>query len=568
MTWRTILVILLTTLLFSGCSPASDSAPPESPPEPSPAASTIGGAKPTPPSASNTPSWNASLENVGSARRGGKLVRVFRDPPTLDPHLTTDTASANFIVEIFGGLVTIDRDLQIVPDLAENWDVSSDGRVYTFHIRPDARFHSGRPVTAKDVQWSLERAADPATLSPIASQYLGDIVGVNAKLAGSAASIEGVRAIDDRSLEITIDAPKSYFLAKLSYPTGFVLDRETVEADPTNWLRHPNGTGPFKLEEYLIGERIRLTRNDAYHLGPPHLDEVEFILSGGNSMLMYENDEVHLTGVGLADLDRVQDPNSPLNAELHRAPPSFRVDYIGLNVEQPPFDDPKLRKALNLAVDRTSIAGLVLEGLVVPARGIVPPGFPGSNPDLPEFQYDPELARQLLSESRYGQDLGQLPPITLSVAGGFGAAVSLDLEVILLSWEELGVPVAIQQTEFATFLQDLHSGRCDMFYSGWVADYPDPENFLDVLFHSQSNNNQSEYSNDQLDILLERARVEQDETARFELYHRAEEIIVDDAPWVPLWHSNGGSVLIKPNVNDYFLFPMVIPKYRYIYFTE
>ena len=157
-------------------------------------------------------------------------MRVFRDPPTLDPHLTTDTASANFIVEIFGGLVTIDRDLQIVPDLAENWDVSSDGRVYTFHIRPDARFHNGRTVTARDVQWSLERAADPATQSPIASQYLGDIIGVNDKLAGLAASIEGVRVIgrpqvlvrviDDRSVEITIDAPKSYFLAKLSYPTG------------------------------------------------------------------------------------------------------------------------------------------------------------------------------------------------------------------------------------------------------------------------------------------------------------------------------------------------------------
>ena len=284
MTWRTFVVIFLGTLLLAGCSTASDSAPPAPSLAPSPAVSPVGEAGPTAPSASNNPSRNPSQDNLGSASRGGKLVRVFRDPPTLDPHLTTDTASANFIVEIFGGLVTIDRDLQIVPDLAENWDVSTDGRVYTFHIRPDAQFHSGRPVTAKDVQWSLERAADPATQSPIASQYLGDIVGVSDKLAGAAATIEGVRVIGKGTVEITIDAPKSYFLAKLSYPTGFVLDRETVEADPANWLRHPNGTGPFKLEEYAIGETIRLTRNDAYHLGPPHLDEVEFILSGGNSM--------------------------------------------------------------------------------------------------------------------------------------------------------------------------------------------------------------------------------------------------------------------------------------------
>ena len=564
MTWRTFLVILWGALLLAGCSPAEDSASLA----PSPAATPVGEAKPSPIPTSPSASNNPGQANVGSTKRGGKLVRVFRDPPTLDPHLTTDTASANFIVEIFGGLVTIDRDLQIVPDLAENWDVSSDGRVYTFHIRPDARFHNGRTVTARDVQWSLERAADPATQSPIASQYLGDIIGVNDKLAGLAASIKGVRVIDDRSVEITIDAPKSYFLAKLSYPTGFVLDRQTVAADPVNWLRHPNGTGPFKLGEYVIGETIRLTRNDAYHLEPPHLDEVEFILSGGNSMLMYENDEVHLTGVGLADLDRVQDPNSPLNAELHRAPPSFRVDYIGLNVDQPPFDDPKLRQALNLAFDRKSIASSVLEGLVVPARGIVPPGFPGFNPDLPDFQYDPGLARQLLLESRYGPDLGQLPPITLSVAGGFGAALSLDLEVILQSWEELGVPVQIEQTEFATFLQDLHAGSYDMFYSGWVADYPDPENFLDVLFHSESGNNHTNYHNAAVDALLEQARVEPDRAARFRLYNQAERMILKDAPWVTLWNRGEGYALIKPNVRDYHLAPIVIPRLRYVYLQE
>ena len=385
---------------------------------------------------------------------------------------------------------------------------------------------------------------------------------------GATASIQGIRVIDDLTVEITIDAPKSYFLAKLSYPTGFVLDRETVEAEPANWLRHPNGTGPFKLEEYVIGETIRLVRNDAYHLGPPHLDEVEFILSGGNSILMYENDEVHLTGVGLADLERVQAPSSPLNAELHRAPPSFRVDYIGLNVEQPPFDDPKLRQALNLAFDRESIASSVLEGLVVPARGIIPPGFPGFNPDLPDFQYDPELARQLLSESRYGRDLDQLPLITLSIAGGFGAALSLDLEVILQSWEELGVPVEIQQTEFATFLQDLHAGRYDMFHSGWVSDYPDPENFLDVLFHSKSENNHTNYQNGEVDALLEQARVEPDRAARFRLYQQAERKILDDAPWVTLWNRGEGYALIKPNVKEYHLAPIIIPKLRYVYFQQ
>ena len=433
MVWRTLLLIIFSMVLLLACSSSSS---PNS--TPAPERNTPNSIAPTAesnPARTNTPTTEGRrvepvspaptrAGDASRAREGGTLIRLFSDPPTLDPHLTTDTASATIIVEVFGGLVTISPELAIVPDLAESWDISSDGRTYTFHLRQNARFHNGRPVTAEDIRWSLERSADPATQSPVADQYLSDILGVSDKLGGSARSLRGVQVIDDHTLEITIDAAKSYFLAKLTYPTGFVLDRENVEGDD-NWLRQPNGTGPFKLAEYDVGQTIRLTRNDGYHLGPPHLDEVQLILSGGSSMLMYENDEIHLTGVGLADLDRVRDPASPLNAELHRAPPAFSVYYIGMNVNEPPFDDPKLRRALNLAIDRQAIASAVMEDRVVPATGIIPPGFPAYSPDLLGYQYDPELARQLLQESSYGGNLDELPRITLSVAGGFGAAVGL-----------------------------------------------------------------------------------------------------------------------------------------------
>ena len=206
---------------------------------------------------------------------------------------------------------------------------------------------------------------------------------------------------------------------------------------------------------------------------------------------------------------------------------------------------------------------------MVPAAGILPPGFPGYNPDLVGYNYDPDKARQLIQESKYG-DTGELPRITLTVPGSFGAAISPSIEAMLAMWEEnLGVEISILQTEWAIYLQDLHQNRFQMFGGlGWIADYPDPENFLDVLFHSESANNHSEYTNLQLDRLLQLARVEQDEAVRFDLYHQSEEIIVDDAPWIPLWHSNGGYVLVKPEVSDYFLFPLIIPKYRYVYFTE
>ena len=484
----------------------------------------------------------------------------------MDPHLTTDNISGGLVNEIFGGLVTLGLDLKVVPDLAERWDVSDDGRVYTFHLRKDAKFHDGKPVTAEDVRWSLERVADPNTLSPVAEQYLSDIVGVSAKLAGQESSISGLQVVDQHTIRITIDEPKSYFLAKLSYPTAFILDQKNVEGDGDEWLRQPNGTGPFKLAEYEIGEVLRLVRNEYYHLGPPNLDEVEFILAGGNAMIMYENDEIHLTGVGLADLERVLDPSEPLNAELKAAPSSFGVSYIGLNVDMPPLDDPLFRQALSMAIDRDTIAVAVLDGLRIPATTIIPPGFPSYSTDVQGYGYDPERALEVLKLSKYGNDLDNLPRITLSISGSFGADVPLDLEVILQSWQEvLGVEVEIQQTEWATFLQDLQARRYHMFTLGWGADYADPENFLDILFHSGSENNHTNYSSPQVDDLLEQARVEPDQETRFELYNRIEQMILDDAPWVLLWNTGETYALVKPEVKGYELTPMTIPKYRYVY---
>ena len=555
-------VLVLGLALFAiACASSTRTAEPTATPTSEP------GAAPT--QEAPTPTPTRESQTTGQPISGGVFKRLFADPPTLDPHLTTDATSARIIVEVFGGLVTINPDLEIVPDLAERWERSGGDRVYTFFLRKDAVFHNGKPVTAHDVKWSLERAADALTESLVVDQYLGDIVGVKEKLRGEAREIEGVRVIDDYTLEITIDEPKSYFLAKLTYPTAFVLDRENVESGGRRWVRNPNGTGPFTLAEYTPGELLVLERNPNYHLGPPFLERVEFILSGGTSMLMYENDEIEVTGVGLADLDRLLDPNNTLNIELQRAPPSFSTNYIGMNNMEPPFNDPKVRQALNYAINREKIATLVLADLVTPAKGILPPGFPAYNPDLRGYEYNPEKARQLLSESEYGKDMENFPPIILTVSGGFGASVGLDLEVITESWrKELGITVEFQQTEFATYLQDLHKGRFQMFEIGWIADYPDPENFLDLLFHSESNNNHTQYINKQVDELLVRARTETDLETRYELYRQAEEIIVADAPWIPLWHSGEQYVLVKPRVKNYYLPQLIVPRLRFIQLSE
>ena len=521
------------------------------------------------PTAALSPSASNESTGTGEPLEGGRFVRLYVDPPTLDPHLTTDATSAQIIVEVFGGLVTIDKDLNVVPDLAESWDISTNGRGYTFRLRPDAVFHNGKPVTAEDVRWSLERATDPLTEAPNVDQYLGDIVGVDAKLDGDALEISGVRVINDRTIEIAIDGPKSFFLAKLTYPTAFILDKDNVEGDRKSWFRKPNGTGPFQMTEYKVGETLVLSRHDGYHLGPAKLAEVEMILSGGTSMLMYENDEIDIAGVGLADIDRLQEPTNSLNAELHQASPQFSVQYIGLNVKEPPLDDRKVRQALNLAIDKREIATIVLGDQVVPATGILPPGFPGFSESVSGYTFDPEKAQQLLRESKYGNDLEKLPPLTITTPGSFGANVSLDMEVVMAMWEKnLGIKTEFQQTEFATFLKDLNKRRFQMFDIGWIADYPDPENFLDILFYSDSSNNHTNYDNPEVDSLLEQARVETDEARRFSIYNQVEQTILDDAPWIPLWYSGERYLLVKPNVHDYLQTPLIIPKLRHVYLTD
>ena len=510
---------------------------------------------------------SGAAETLGGAeaRRGsdGVFRRLWQEPPTLDPHEVGDVTSAGLIVEVFSGLVTLNTSLQVTPDLAERWDVSEDGKTYTFYLRHNAKFHDGKPVTAEDVKYSFERATDSGTQSPEAYVYLEDIVGVLPKLAGQADEVTGVKVIDSHTVEVTIDAPKPYFLAKLTYPTSFVVDRENLEAEGEDWMFKPNGTGPFKLAEYRVGELIVLERNPHYYRGPALLERVEYILSGGSAMAMYENGEIDITGVGVSELDRVSNPLEPLNKEVVVAPPGFNLAYIGFNLSEPPFDDVNFRRALAYAIDKETIATRVLADLVVPATGILPPDFPGYSPDVQAPGYDPAKAQELLAQSRYA---GHTPRIVVTIPGTGGSA-GLDLAAILEMWQEtLGLTVELQQVETATYWEDLNDGSLQAFAGlGWQADYPDPQDFLDILFHSESQLNQSGYSNPEVDRLLEAARVEQDWEERKALYNQAEQMIVDEVPWVLLWFSGEDIVLLKPYVKGYALTPLIVPKLKDVY---
>jgi oligopeptide transport system substrate-binding protein len=512
-----------------------------------------------------SPQSGGQSAGVG-APASGELRLIGADPPTLDPAVSEDADSATYIVEIFSGLVTYevgsDNRMSIVPDLAEKWDISQDGRTYTFTLRAGAKFHSGKPVTAQDFKYSIERALKPATLSTTADTYLGDIVGAQDMLAGRATSASGIEAVDDRTLRITIDASKPYFLAKLTYPTAFVVDRANVESGRT-WTSRPNGTGPFKLTEWQLGQRIVLEQNPDYYRGPPKLQKATFLLAAGASMTMFENNEIDVTGVSAFDIDRVSDPSNPLSKQLITCPgetlgcPNYDIFYVAFNTRSAPFDDINVRRAFVQSVNVEQIANVVLRGLYDPAKGILPQGFPGYNPNVKPLAFNPDAAKAALAASRYGSAAG-LPRIVLTLPGG-GATAPGSIEAVLEQWRtNLGVDVQVQQVEFATFLSQLNRGAYGLFSLGWIADYIDPHDFLDILFYSKSNQNHPGYKNETVDRLLEQARTERDDATRISLYQQVEQAILDDAAWLPLWHTKS-YILVSPQVKGFKVLPFVFP---------
>jgi oligopeptide transport system substrate-binding protein len=461
-------------------------------------------------------------------------------------------------------LVRLDQELTIVPDIAESWDKSLDGTVYTFHLRQGVKFQNGREVTATDFEYSWERACDPGTGSGTAATYLGDIVGAKDMLAGKAEEISGVEVVDDHTLRVTIDAPKAYFLDKLAYPTAFVVDRDNVESGQYWWLT-PNGTGPFKLTQWTPGQQLVLERSDVYYGQPAKLQSVIFSLVAIDPMALYETGQIDVVPVYLDYIDEVSDETNPLHLEL-AITPELSLYYIGFNTVEPPFDDVNVRRAFCHAVDKEHIIKVILRDMVGEAGGILPPGMPGYNETIEGLDYNVEEAKELITESKYG-DVANLPPITLTV-DGYGNNIPSYLGAIIQEWQQnLGVEVTVRQVETERLLYNLKREKDQMFTMGWIADYPDPHNFLDVLFYTGSEVNISEYSNPSLDALLDQAAVEQNETDRLAMYQQAEQLVVDDAPCIPLWHGTN-YILVKPYVKGYELSTQGIPDLSQVYIDK
>lgn len=502
---------------------------------------------------SGTGTTTTKSGNTTAVPNGTAVLNLYgEDPLTLDPATSGDAASHDFILSIFSGLVALDSNLQPVPDIAQNWTISPDGTVYTFNLRHNVKFQDGRAVTATDFKYSWERACNPATGSQTAPGYLNDIVGAADELTGKTTTLSGVKVVDDYTLQVTIVGARSYFLDKMSYPTAFVVDKNNV-AKGANWWKTPNGTGPFKLQTWTAGSSFVLVRNTLYYGDVAKIASVNYKLFAGVPERLYETGDIDATSVSLPFIDEVTDKTGPYLSQL-TITPELNFSYIGFNCNKPPFDDPKVRQAFSLAVDKTKLVSLVFSDTMDKANGILPPGMPGYNSGLQGLDFNPTQALALIKASKYGS-VANLPPITLTTAG-YGGAVGSYLEALVTEWRtNLGVDVTIRQIDPERFLYHTADELNNMFDSGWSADYPNPQDFLELLFATGAQSNYGGYSNPQVDALLVKAAAETDNAKSLADYQQAEQLLVTDAAVLPLWFGKTYT-LVKPNVHGYTPNPM------------
>lgn len=441
------------------------------------------------------------------------FVLLSEEPDTLDPALHAGPVTGP-LNTLFGSLVRHDGDMNVIPDIARDWSVSADGKVYTFNLRYEAYFHNGDWVTTEDVVYSWERATDPATGSPTALVYLGDIVGVREKLAGHSDEISGIEALDLFTLRVTLTSPRRTFLQKLTHPVASVVDRNNVEAG--DLAERPNGTGPFRFVAWGRGQGLVLGRSRSYHLERPRLRAVVYRFDVDDPLSLYPSEQIDVVSVPLEQIDRARDPRDDLFAD-HVTVPTFCTHYLAFDTTVPPFDNVRVRQAFAKALDLDKIISVVMKGTVDRAYTLVPPGVPGHNEALTAGPFIPEVVRSLLwGVTDHLTDHSPIPS-------------AVDNSTMVWMWGEyLGLDVQVFTGPLAE--------QAGVWRDTWCPDYLDAENYLETLLHSDGRHNRFGYANPEIDALLEEAAVNPDTTLRAETYKQIESIARDDWVVVPLWH--------------------------------
>jgi oligopeptide transport system substrate-binding protein len=477
----------------------------------------------------------AGAQERAVAQEGGVYRRPLgNDPATLDPARIRDIYGLAVGQQLFDGLVQFDQTLNITPALAQFWVASRDGLTWTFTLRKGVRFHHGREVTAEDVVYSFTRIVDPRTRSGGADLFLA-IQGAAEFREGRAKQISGLQALDRYTVRVTLNEAAVPFVSILAVGQAKIVPRELVEEQGDSFGLRPVGTGPFRFMRWERGKEIVLAANPDSFEGTPRLARLVFRIFPGEQL-----DAV------FREFQAGALEDSPIPSREYRAivgaqryqyvrRPMFSLRHYGLNTRMRPLDDRRVRQALLYAIDREGIVSEVWLGRHALARGILPPGTLGYNPKLRGYPYDPARARELLAQAGHPGGRG-LPPIVIW-SSARSEEILREHDRIRKDLEAVGLAVEFQYNpDWPSFARQMAEGKLPIFLRAWFADVPDPENFLVKLFHSASPRNYMGYGNPAVDALLDRARTDSDMARRVELYRRAEEMVLEDAPVIPMWH--------------------------------
>ena len=481
--------------------------------------------------------------NVDKGNKNGILyVGNGTEPQTLDPHIATGIPESQIISALFEGLIYKNpKTLEVEPAVAQSWRVSDDGRVYTFIIRKDAKWSNGDPVTAHDFEWSWWRALQPA----LGNQYvfmLYPVVNAKAYSEGKVTDFDqvGIKALNDRTLEIRLENPTPYFLQLLDHSSTYPLHRPTIEkwgkADEayTRWTRPGNlvGNGPFVLDEWRLNKVLTVKRNQRYWDNDNiALNGLRFypIDSPAVEERMFRASQLHFTAGGIAERLDYYKENNP---DVLNIAPYAGTYFYRFNTTRNGLDDVRVRKALAMSIDRELLAKTVLKGIPTPTYGMTPPGLLGYQTPK-QFGFDPVKARALMAEAGF-VDGENFPAFELQFNTSEGHR-KIAVAIQQMWKKELGININLQNKDWKVYLDDTQTGNFDISRAGWIGDYVDPNTFLDMWSDGSDLNRTGWSSEEYDDLVLNKAPKAKTRQARFGMLQKAESILIDAMPIIPIY---------------------------------
>ncbi|MBG20698.1 MAG: peptide ABC transporter substrate-binding protein [Rhizobiales bacterium] len=524
----------------------------------------------------------ALAEDAGmdpNAKNGGGIVVTYKDDvATLDPAIGYDWQNWSMIKSLFDGLMDYEPGTTTLrPGLAESYDISDDGKTFTFHLRKGVKFHNGREMTADDVKYSLDRVTNPETQSPGAG-FFGSIKGYDAMADGSAKSLEGVTVVDPSTVKIELSRPDATFLHVMALNFASVVPQEAVDEAGADFGKKPVGTGAFKLADWTLGQKLVFERNpDYWREGLPHLDTITFEVGQEPivALLRLQNGEVDVPGDGIPPAKFQEVMSDPEQKARVVEGGQLHTGYITMNVEMEPFDKKEVRQAVNMAINKDRIVQII-NNRAVPANQPLPPSMPGYSKDYKGYAFDQAKAKEMLAEAGLPDGFEtELYVMNTDPNPRIAQAIQQDLASI-------GIKASIQSLAQANVIAaGGEKDQAPMIWSGgmaWIADFPDPSNFYGPILGCagavQGGWNWSWYCNEDLDAKATEADsiVDPDKAdERYKLWSEVYEAVMEDAPWVPVFNEQRFTMKSARmgGADALYVDPVSIPiNYDYVYVTD